>query len=71
MDEQKEIEQMNQIQQPSWLINNIIFCYDREKQTGNDSERKQHILQHKGNHSNNREAYTDRSKSIGKKVGFA
>ena len=34
---------------------------------GND-ERKQHLLQHKGNHSNNKKAYTDGS---GRKVGFA
>ena len=37
----------------------------------NDNERKQHFLQHKGNYSNNNEAYTDKSKSIGWKVGFA
>ena len=33
----------------------------------NDSKKKQHFLQHK----NNKEAYTDRSKSTGSKVGFA
>ena len=42
---------------------NILFCYDRE--------RKQHFLQHKGNHSNNKEDYTDGSKSTGRKVDFA
>ena len=37
----------------------------------NDSKRKQHFLQHEGNHNNNKEAYTDESKSTGRKVGFA
>ena len=50
---------------------NIIFCYDRENHTGNDSKRNQHFLKHKGNHSNFKEAYTGRSKSTGRKVGFA
>ena len=53
------------------MVNSIIFCYDGEKHTGNESERKQHFLQHKGNHSNNKEAYTDGSKITGMKVGFA
>ena len=64
MEEQKEREEMNQTQQPSWMVNNIIFCYDGEKHTGK-TERKQHFLQHKGNHSNVKEAYTDGSKSLG------
>ena len=34
------------------------------------SERKQYFLQHKGNHSNNKEAYTDRPKSRRRKVDF-
>ena len=38
---------------------------------GNDNERRQHFLQHKGNHSNKKGAYTDRSKSTGRKVDFA
>ena len=38
-------EEMNQIQQPPWLIKNIQFCYEEETQTENDSERKQHFLQ--------------------------
>ena len=42
-----------------------------EKNTRNDSERKQYFLQHKENHSNKKEAYTDGSKSTGRKVGFA
>ena len=54
-----------------WLIDNILFCYDGEKHTGNDSERKQQFLQHKVKHSNNKEAYTNGLKSTGKKVGFA
>ena len=37
---------------------------------GNDSEKKQHFLQHEGKHNNNKEAYTDGSKSTGSKVGF-
>ena len=61
---------MNQIKQPLWLVNNILFCHDREKHTGNGSERKQQFLKHKGNQSNNKEVYTDRSKSPGRKVGF-
>ena len=48
------------------MVNNILFCYDRDTHTGNDS-----FLQHKGKHSNNKEAYTDGSKSTGRKVGFA
>ena len=39
-----------------WMVNNIIFCYDREKHTGNDSKRKQHFLEHQANHSNFKEA---------------
>ena len=62
---------MNQTQQSPWLLNNIIFCYDGEKHTGNDSERKQNFLQHKGNHSSNKEAYTDGSKSTERRVEFA
>ena len=57
MEEQREIEEMNQTQQSLWLENNI--CYDGEKYTRNDSERKQHFLKHKENHSNNNEAYTE------------
>ena len=68
MGEQKEIEEMNLTQQPPWLVNNIIFCYDAEKYTRNDNERKQRFLQHKGNYSNNNEAYTDGTKSTGRKV---
>ena len=44
-----------------------IFCYEGEKCFRNDNERKQHFLQHKSN----KEAFTDGSKSIGRKVGFA
>ena len=62
MEEQKEIKEMNQTQQSRWLVNNIIICYERETHMGNDSERKQHFLQHKGKHSNNKEAYTDEIK---------
>ena len=71
MEEQKEIEVLNQTQQPSWMVNNISFCYEGEKCFGNDNERKQHFLQHKEKHKSNKEAFTDGSKSIGRKVGFA
>ena len=67
MEEQKKLEEMNQTQQPPWLVNNILFCYDREKHPGNDSKKKQH----KGGHSSSKEAYTDRLKSTGRKVCFA
>ena len=53
------------------VVNNILFCYDREKHTGNDNERKQRFLQHKENHSDNKETYNDGSKSTERKVGFA
>ena len=43
----------------------------KEKHMRNGSERKQRFLQHKENHSNNKEVYTDGSKSTGRKVGFA
>ena len=34
-------------------------------------EKKQHFLQHKEKHKNTKEAYTNGSKSMGKKIGFA
>ena len=40
---------MNQTQQPPWLLNNLLLCYDRETHAWNDSERKHHFLQHKKN----------------------
>ena len=40
MEEQKEIEEMNLTQQPPWLVNNILFCYEGETHTGNESKRK-------------------------------
>ena len=58
---------MNQTQQPR-LVNNVLFCYGNEH-TGNENERKQHFLQHKGKHSSSKEAYTDGSKNTGRKVG--
>ena len=39
MGEQIEIEEMNQTQQPLWLVNNILFCYEGEKHTRNESEK--------------------------------
>ena len=56
--------------QPLWLINNILFYYEGETHTGNDSERKQHFFQHKGEHIDNKAVSTDGSKSTGKKIGF-
>ena len=47
MEEQKKIEEMNQTQQTLWFVNKIIFCYEGETHKGNDSKRKQHLLQHK------------------------
>ena len=55
MEEQNDIEEMNQTQQPQWLVNNILFCYKGDKHTGNQSERKQHFLQHKGKHCSSKE----------------
>ena len=49
MEEQKEIEEMNQTQQPPWLVNNILFCYEEETHTLNDSQRKQHFYNTKRN----------------------
>ena len=57
MKEKKEIEEMNQTQQPPWLVNNILFCYEEKTHTGTDSERKQHFLQHKEKHCNKNKEY--------------
>ena len=38
---------------------------------GNDSEKRQHFLQHKEKHKNNMEGYTDESKSKESKIGFS
>ena len=62
---------LNQTQEPSWIVNNISFCYEGEKCFRNDNERKQHFFQHKEKHKINKEAFTDGSKSTGRKVGFA
>ena len=53
------------------MVNNILFCYEGDKHTGNESEKKQHFLQHKEKHSSSKEAYTYGSKSAGRKVGLA
>ena len=65
------IEEMNQTQQHPWMINNLSLYYMGERCNGSDNERKQHFLQHKGKHNNNKEAYTDGSKRTGRNVGFA
>ena len=41
VEKQMEIEEMNQTQHPPWLVNSILFCYEGDKNTGNESERKQ------------------------------
>ena len=41
--EQMEIEEINQIQQPLWLVNNILFCF----------------LKHKEKHGSSKEVYMD------------
>ena len=43
----------------------------RDLPVNNNNEKKQHFLQHKERHKNTKEAYTDWSKSMGKKVAFA
>ena len=35
------------------------------------ARKKQHFFQHKENYSNNKETYTDESKSTGRELGFA
>ena len=49
----------------------MLFCYEGDKHTGNENEKNQHFLQHKEKHISSKEAYTDESKSTGKKVGYA
>ena len=63
--------EMEETQQPTWLVSNILFCYEGDNHTRNQSKKKQHFLQHKKKHSSTKEAYTDGSKSTGKKVGYA
>ena len=63
--------EINQIQPPLWLVNNMLFCCEVEKYNRNENERKQHFLQHKGKHSSSKEAYMYGSKSTGRKVGYA
>ena len=53
MKEQREIEKMNQTQQPLGFVNNTIFCYEEEIHISNDSERKQNFLKYQEKHCNN------------------
>ena len=53
------------------MKNNLLFCYEGDKHTGNESKRKQHFIKHKGKHGSSKEAYIDGSKSTGRKVGYA
>ena len=62
---------MNQTQPPLWLVNNILFCYEGDKNTRNESESNQHFLQYKGKYGSSKEDYTARSKSTGMKIGYA
>ena len=66
MREQTEVEEVNQTQLPPWLVINKLFCYEGEKQRG-----KAAIPTIQRKHSNSNEAYTDGSKSTGRKVGYA
>ena len=52
------------------MVNNILFCYQGEKHTENESERKQHFLQQKRKHSNSKEAHMGGSKSTGRKYAM-
>ena len=63
--------EMNQTQPPPSLVNNILFYYEGENTLGIRARENKHFLQHKGKHSNNKETYTDGSKSTGNKVGYA
>ena len=63
----EQIEKMNQTQQPPWLVDNILFCYEGDKHTRNESKRKQHFLKHKGKHGSSKEAYTDGLRSTGRR----
>ena len=47
MKEHKDVEDNHLVQQHSWLINNVHFCYDGDLPANNDNEKKQHFLQHK------------------------
>ena len=34
-----EVEEIKQTQQPQWLVNTILFCYEGDKHTGNESKK--------------------------------
>ena len=70
MGEQKKIEEINQTQPSPLLVNDILFCYEGDKHTGNESEKKQHFLQHKEKHSSSKKAYTGGSKNTEREVGY-
>ena len=57
-------------QHPSWLLNSLFLCYKWYLPLNTKIEKKD-TIQHKEKHKNNKEAYTNGSKSIGKKSGFA
>ena len=44
------------------IKNNILFCYKGDKNTGNESEKKQHFLQHKLKRGSSNEAYKEHRK---------
>ena len=66
MKEQRMLEENYLAQQLLWLLNNIHYCYDGDLPTNKYNEKRQHFLQHKEQHKNTKEAYTDESKSMRK-----
>ena len=67
MGEQKEREEMNQTQQPPWLVNNILFCYEGDKHTQNESEKNNTFYNTKRNTVLARKpTYTDHRAQEGK-----
>ena len=67
----KKYVEVEKMKVHGWLVNNILFCYEVDKYTRNESQGKQHFLQHKEKHGGSKEAHTDGSKSTGRKVGYA
>ena len=56
-------------QQPPWLINNAHYCIDEDSPTNNDNQ-KNNFLKYQVKHKNTKDFYTDRSKSMRRKVSF-
>ena len=49
MEEQREVEENHLGQQSPWLLNNKLFCYDKELLIINDNKKKQLFVQHNKN----------------------